>query len=163
MQKLISSGLPFLGGTPQSVSSVSLDGALIPFTPVAPPVEGWSVREHLNTQARAWSASSVRLLIGDDRDDKYVDPVWIRLRLKVMWRKMLNANALQFLIENRHLIPRGWSEYDAIGFFGTVYQNDRGESLCPVLSRVPERDRWFSGYFSLAEQWPRSRPIAYWL
>jgi hypothetical protein len=87
-----------------------------PFTP-----SGWRVEEHQKGGYLRWDPTQVRLHISkDQKNDKYV--VGNALRTELNGKSVLNANVLDYLLANPHLIPEEW-EGRAVFFWGTIYRH----------------------------------------
>lgn len=95
--------------------------------------EGWSVEHHNKSGKLTWDASKVSLYVADgQKNGKVLEGNKLRNELDL--KPVLNANVLQYLLANPHLIPEDWKT-DGNGntryifFWGTIYRDSRG-SLC---------------------------------
>lgn len=128
-----------------------------PFLP-----RGWSVITHRREASIEWNPNAVELhFIEEQRAGSLVEARLIRERVKTM--SALNLNALDFLFENRHLIPEMWKErvggcYPLIHFWGTIARTNTGEEV--VFYLVWDGKRWERGYSSLSTKWFRHTPAA---
>jgi hypothetical protein len=93
-----------------------------PFVP-----DGWEVVEHVKGGQVQWNPSKVSLwLASGQQNGGYV--VGNKLRKEVAKKSPFNANVLDYLLANPHLIPEEWKgKY--IFFWGTIYRH-RGGDLC---------------------------------
>lgn len=91
---------------------------------------------------------------------------WLKgheLREELTGKPVLNANILDALVENPHLIPDDWkADEDGntrfIYFWGTIYRG-AGDSLC-VRYLFFYDGAWIRRYFWLHDIWDGSRPAA---
>jgi hypothetical protein len=91
----------------------------------APPFipNGWSIDKHQKGGQMEWDASKVSTYFDDAQKTGGIEGH--KLRRKLANQKVLNANVLDFLLENQHLIPEEWKS-KAVFFWGTIYR------LCDV-------------------------------
>lgn len=69
----------------------------------------------------------------------------------------LNANVLDYLLKNTHLIPESWKgKY--VYFFGTVYRDSRGNLYVRYL--FWDGEQWFSFCHWLDNDWYSNNPVA---
>lgn len=96
-----------------------------PFVP-----DGWSVEEHQKGGAFKWDKETQKdalYLSKGQAGSKYLEGNKLRKELTDKSTPVLNANALDYLLANPHLIPEEWKgKY--VFFWGTVYR-DRDGSL----------------------------------
>ncbi len=110
-----------------SGSSHSIDCDADPFLP-----NGWRVDEHRRDGVVVWDPSKVSLYLSKGQEgDKYI--VGNDLRKELAKKPTMNANVLDYLLKNPHLIPEEWKKDDRgntryIFFWGTVYR-DSGDRL----------------------------------
>jgi hypothetical protein len=102
---------------------VIIDSDADPFNPWQE--YGWSVNEHMRGGVFEWDPSQVSLhAVEAPKND--IEEYKIVQQLACM--PVLNANVLDFLLRNTHLIPDEW-KMDEVGntrgiiFWGTVYRN----------------------------------------
>jgi hypothetical protein len=109
-----------------------------PFTP-----NGWKVEEHQKGGQFKWDASKVALYLSKKQQHGVIEGNKLREELK--GKPVYNANLLDYLLKNPHLIPEKWKgKY--VFFWGTVYR-DSGGSLCV-------RDLfWGGGGWSWSGRW----------
>ena len=126
-----------------------------PFTP-----EGWKVEEHNKMGQLEWDPTRVILYLSpNQKDGKYVEGN--KLRKELADKPVLNANVLDHLLANPHLIPKEWKvgEQDHaryIFFWGTIYRYSNGYLCVRCLYFVGSRWRWV--YFWLDYVWVGSGP-----
>ena len=135
----------FLSGSSEVVVKRHvIDTNADPFVP-----EGWKVEEHQTTGPRntglvEWNPSKVSLwLASGQQNGKSMQGH--KLRTEVAKKSPFNANVLDYLLANPHLIPEEWKgKY--VFFWGTIYR-DRGEDLCVrcLYWRVVRWD-WSNGW-----------------
>lgn len=117
-----------------------IDCDALPFVP-----EGWKVVEHQKGGPFNWDASQVVLHLDDDqKSGKVVEgsKLLAKLAKAIKQGDLLNANVLDFLLANPHLIPEEWKG-KAVFFWGTVYR-DRSGDLC-VRCLFWHGGRWYWG------------------
>ncbi len=122
-----------------------------PFVP-----DGWSVEEHRKGGAFKWNAEGVTLHL----DKRQENGKWIegnKLREALAGKPVLNANALDYLLANPHLIPEEWKG-KAVFFWGTIYRNRDGD-LC-VRCLVWDGVRWYWLALWLGIDWDDDDPAA---
>lgn len=122
-----------------------------PFIP-----SGWSVEEHQKMGNIKFDASKVDLYLSrPQRKNNSIEGNKLREELK--GKKVLNANVLDFLLKNPHLIPEEWKG-KAVFFWGTIYRNSRG-FLC-VRYLYWDGSKWFWGDFWLGNDFHGDLPAA---
>jgi hypothetical protein len=111
-----------LGQASIEVIAHVIDCDAAPFIP-----EGWTVDKHEKGGQFQWDASKVTLwLVKGQQNGGYV--VGNDLLKQVAKKHPFNANVLDYLLANRHLIPEEWKgKY--IPFWGTRYRGSDG-GLC---------------------------------
>jgi hypothetical protein len=128
-----------------------------PFTP-----KGWKVEEHQNGGALKWDATKVELYLDPvQRHGNYIEGN--KLRTQLVGKPVLNANVLDYLLANPHLIPDEWKKDESgntrnIFFWGTVYRYSDGDLYVRYLCwSVGEWD-WLARWLGLV--WDGYRPAA---
>lgn len=115
-----------------------------PFVP-----DGWKVEEHRKGGQFKWNAAKVALYLSK----KQQNGKWIeghKLREELKGRSVFNANLLDYLLKNPHLIPEEWKgKY--VFFWGTVYRYSDGY-LC-VRCLCWDGGRWDWDYYWLDRDW----------
>jgi hypothetical protein len=107
-----------LGGVMQSTTLPHnfIDCAADPFVP-----EDWSVEEHHKRGTFKWDPSQVRLYLSKEQQgNNYI--VGHKLRKELQGKPVLNANVLDYLLKNPHLIPEEWKG-KRVCFWGTIYRS----------------------------------------
>ncbi len=80
----------------------------------------WEVEEHRKLGELIWDASRIRLYMS--RKQKLVAGIQGNdLRIELQSKLPLNSNVLEYLMENKHLIPLEWKDTN-VYFWGTVYR-----------------------------------------
>jgi hypothetical protein len=101
---------------------------------------GWSVVEHRRGGEFEWNPEKVRLhLSPSQRDDEAIGG--LKLREELANEPVFNANLMDFLLANPHLIPEEWKG-KAIFFWGTVYRDPDGRLVVRYLYWGGSRWRW---------------------
>jgi hypothetical protein len=122
-----------------------------PFVP-----SGWKVEEHQKGGQFEWNASQVALYLSKEQQGgKVIEGNKLREGLKR--KRVYNANLLDYLLKNPHLIPEGWKgKY--VFFWGTVYRDSDGflEVRCLYWSG----SRWASKGGWLGSVWYNYDPAA---
>lgn len=94
---------------------------------------GWTVEEHKKGGQVAFDASKIALYVHDkQKNGKTIEGS--KLRKELANQPVLNANVLDYLMRNSHLIPDEWKQDKQgntryIFFWGTIYR-DSGGDLC---------------------------------
>lgn len=124
--------------------------------------DGWTVEEHQKGGTFTWDASQVELyLASGQKNGKYIEGN--KLRKELAKKPVLNANVLDYLLKNPHLIPEEWKK-DGQGntryifFWGTIYRCRDGNLYVRYLCWVGGRWDW-SGYW-LDYVWYGDNPAA---
>ena len=90
------------------------------------PYDGWKVEEHKKGGQFKWDASKVQLFLNKKQQDGgSIEGNKLRKELADM--PVYNANLLDYLLDNPHLIPEEWKG-KVICFWGTIYR-DLGDNL----------------------------------
>ena len=113
-----------------------------PFVPKA----HWTVEEHQGGGQFRWSASQVRLFLAKGQQNAR----WFtgdNLHKELAGKPVLNANVLDYLLANLHLIPEEW-EGKEVFFWGTLYRCSEGEHLGNLYIRSLRQrdDMWIQDY-----------------
>lgn len=98
-----------------------------PFTP-----NGWKVEEHKQCGKIEFGAANIEFYLSKKQGSGVIEGHKLREELK--GGPVLNANVLDYLLENPHLIPEDWKKDEHgntrfIFFWGTIYRCSGG-SLC---------------------------------
>lgn len=123
----------------------------------APPFipEGWSVEEHTGMGEIELKPGYFGLYVNDQQKNAYIEGN--KLRKDLAGKPVLNANVLDYLLKNPHLIPEEWKgKY--IFFWGTIYRNRVGD-LC-VRYLYWNDGRWHWGHYWLSSGWSSRSPAA---
>ncbi len=122
-----------------------------PFIP-----NGWSVEEHPKGGVWKWNPTKVSLYLDDNqKTGKYIGGNNLRKRLA--GKSVLNANVLDYLLKNPHLIPEEWKG-KCIFFWGTVYRYS-DVNLC-VRYLCWGGGGWYWFYCWLGINWSDDYPAA---
>ena len=117
----------------------------------------WKVAKHDHLGKLVWDASKVKLEYSSHKEGEGVsgNTLYGELSGKVL----LNANVLEFLLENEHLIPDEWRRLK-VYFWGTLYclKDEPSETFVLYLCTVGEG--WCRGTKRLTETWESSWPTA---
>lgn len=122
-----------------------------PFVP-----DGWEVVEHQRSGAFKWNAADVALHL----DKEQMDGKWIegdKLRNELANKPVLNANVLDHLLANPHLIPEEWKG-KFVFFWGTIYRDQHDNLRVRCLSCRDDRWHWGAGWFG--NSWSTRYPAA---
>jgi len=106
-----------------------------PFVP-----DGWSIEEHRKGDAFKWDPVKVSLHL----DKGQQNGKWIeghKLRKELANKPVLNANVLDYLLANPHLIPEEWKD-TLVFFWGTIYRDRDGDLCVRFLYWRSGRWRW---------------------
>lgn len=120
--------------------------------------DGWTVEAHQKGGQFVWDASKVSLYLSDgQKDGKVIEGNKLRKELKALSIPVLNANVLDYLRINQHLIPEEW-KYKAVFFWGTIYRHRGGNLFVRCLCW--SGSRWFWGSRWLNNGWDGIDPAA---
>lgn len=110
--------------------------------------EGWEVFEHIKGGQLIWRLSEVELYLCRYQKTGKIEG-W-DLRRVLQGIPIMNANVLDYLLANQHLIPEEWSDKHLF-FWGTIYRSSRGSRRkyhVRWLSRGVDKWAWCSDYLS---------------
>ena len=148
----------FLAGQSELiVKEHAIDCDAAPFVP-----DGWKVEEHQKGGSFIWDASKVELFLSESqKGGKTIEGN--KLRKELAKKLVLNANVLDYLMKNPHLIPEEWKKDEQgntryIFFGGTVYRRSSGYLCVRCLSWSD--GRWFWGGSWLDDGWSSRDPAA---
>jgi len=88
--------------------------------------DGWTVEKHIKGGKLDFDASKIELYVTEKQKDSYEKGEDLQKDLEN--KQVLNANVLDFLLKNPHLIPEDWKG-KAVFFWGTIYRDSNGD-LC---------------------------------
>lgn len=123
-----------------TIDIVDLDAK--PFVP-----KGWVTKEHLSGGQLKWDASKIALYLSEKQYGADTVP-GTELFLELVGKRPFNANFLDYLLTNQHLIPVGWRS-KRIFFWGTLYQHKDGYDCVRYLSRSDTRWVWRDSWLGL--------------
>lgn len=139
--------LSVIQGGKQKRQTIDLDAN--PFTP-----DGWTVEEHQKGGHIGFDSSAVALWLSPNQQhSKYIEGH--KLRQELANQLTLNANVLDFLLANPHLIPEDWKG-KGVFFWGTVYRHRGG--LPHVRCLHWGRDLWHWSGIWLDHSWGGDAP-----
>ncbi len=125
---------------------------------------GWTVEEHQKGGTFTWDASQVELYLASGQmNGKVIEGNRLRKELTEKSTPVLNANVLDYLLANPHLIPEEW-EKDGQGntryifFWGTVYRDCNG--CFGVRCLYWDDGGWRWSDFWLDDGWDNGNPAA---
>lgn len=128
----------------------AIDCDVAPFVP-----SGYTVESHKKGGQFVWDASKVELYLDDEQRKSFIRGT--ELLEKLEGEKVLNANVLDYLLKNPHLIPEEWKgKY--IFFWGTVYRHAGGSLYVRYLRW--DGSSWYWDYRWLGSAWNASSPAA---
>ena len=117
-----------------------IDCNVEPFIP-----DGWKVEEHRKGGQLEWNAEKISLYLSENqKDGNYTEGN--KLRKELENKPVLNANVLDYLLKNPHLIPEEWkSKY--VFFWGTAYRNSDGNLVVRYLNWNGGKWNWNYNWF----------------
>ena len=133
-----------LGYATITVVEHAIDCDVQPYTP-----DGWSVEDHQKGGVWKWDVSQVELYLADSQKNGKSIPGH-ELRKDLAKKPVMNANVLDYLLANPHLIPEEWKD-KSVFFWGTIYRNAVGD-LC-VRSLYWGGGTWYWVYRWLVSDW----------
>ncbi len=110
-----------------------------PFIP-----DGWEVEQHYIGGLLEWNAKKAELYLSKKQKDGNL----IRgnkLRKELKNKPTLNANVLDHLLKNPHLIPEEWKD-KCVFFWGTVYRDPEGDLMPRCLCWDGDEWDWRFGW-----------------
>lgn len=128
-----------------------------PFIP-----DGWKVEQHELGGSFKWDPAQVQFYLSEpQRKEKSIEGN--KLRKELEGKPVLNANVLDYLLANPHLIPEEWKKDEKgrtryIFFWGTIYRDSRG-GLC-VRCLYWDGGRWDWDCDWLGVDWSVRGPAA---
>lgn len=87
------------------------------------PYDGWNVEEHKKGGQFTWDPTKVALFLSKKQQEGSIEGN--KLRKEMADQPVYNANLLDYLLDNPHLIPEEWKG-KAVFFWGTIYRNSDG-------------------------------------
>lgn len=108
--------------------------------PVCP--DGWKVEEHRKGGQLEWDVSKIQLYLSKGQKDGNWTP-GNKLRKELEGKSVLNANVLDYLLKNPHLIPEEWKN-KYVFFWGTVYRYSAGNLVVRFLRWDGDEWDWYS-------------------
>lgn len=122
-----------------------------PFVP-----DGWKVIEHKKGGHLKWDPAKISLYLPEkQRDGKVIEGNKLRKELEKM--PVINANVLDYLLANPHLIPEEWKgKY--VFFWGTIYRFSDGDLCVRYLYWLG--DGWYWIFLWLGFGWHSHDPAA---
>lgn len=126
------------------------------------PYDGWKVEEHKKGGQFVWDPKKVALFLSKKQQDgNSIEGNKLRKELEGI--RVLNANLLDYLLDNPHLIPEEWKKDEKgntlyIFFFGTVYRYSDGRLYVRYL--FFDEGHWQQGSNWLGFNWGSDNPSA---
>ncbi len=108
------------------------------------PYDGWKVEEHKKGGQFAWDPTKVALFLSKKQQESG-SIEGNKLRKELADQPVYNANLLDYLLDNPHLIPDEWKG-KTVFFWGTIYRISGG-GLC-VRCLI-----WFGGHWKQDDNW----------
>lgn len=136
-----------------SITEVShvIDCDANPFIP-----DGFIVEEHRQGGSLQWDPTKVSLYFtAGQKDGKVIQGN--ELRKEMTKKSVMNANVLDYLLANPHLIKEKWKSM-FVSFWGTIYRNDNGLMYVRYLYWSASRWRW--SIIWLGNDWHSCSPAA---
>ncbi|MEK7543063.1 MAG: hypothetical protein AAB503_02050 [Patescibacteria group bacterium] len=120
------------------------------------PNSSWKVEEHRKGGFWKWNENNVILYLSEQQQKKKVIS-GNDLRKELTDKPVLNANVLNYLLKNPHLIPEVWKG-KFIFFWGTIYRDSDGILSVRYLNWYG--DRWYWSWVWLENVWGEFCPAA---
>lgn len=141
----------FLAGLSEVVQRNVIDCDADPFL-----AQGWMVEKHTKGGRFQWDVSKVELwLANGQKNDTLIQGN--KLRKELAKKSNFNANVLDYLLANSHLIPEEWKG-KKVFFWGTVYRDPLGNQCVRYL--YWSGGRWRSHYNGPNCYWDDNNPAA---
>ncbi len=128
-----------------------------PFIP-----NGWRVEEHKKGGQFVWDPTKVELYLSkSQKDGKTIEGN--KLRKELENDPVFNANLLDYLLKNPHLIPEEWKKDEKgntrdIFFWGTIYRDSDGSLYVRCLYWCDGQWNWRCGWLGFG--WDDYAPAA---
>lgn len=125
------------------------------------PYDGWKVEEHKKGGQFKWDPAKVQLFLHKKQQGGSIEGNKLRKELADM--PVYNANLLDYLLDNPHLIPDEWKVDEKgntrfIFFWGTIYRDSDGSLYVRYL--YFRGGRWQQGNFWLGNDFDCNDPSA---
>ena len=122
--------------------------------PYAP--DGWSIAENHGSGQLEWNSSRIQLyLSASQKSGRYIRGY--KVRKELAGKKVLNANALDFLLAHQDLIPKSWKGKN-VYFWGTIYVDKTGDRLVRSLYWHESSGSWNWNASGLSQVWNENHP-----
>ena len=136
--------LPVIRGTAEVVAKRHvIDCDVDPFTP-----NGWKVEEHRKDGQLEWDPEKITLHLDDAQKNGVIEGNDLRSNFKNV--PVLNANVLDYLLANPHLISEEWKD-KYVFFWGTIFRRHDGYLYVRFLGWSGDEWSWF--YSWLGSGW----------
>lgn len=112
------------------------------------------VKKHRKGGMFEWTPDNIRLCFASEQKNSDTDSPDLRKELTNQY--VLNANVLDYLLANQHLIPEEWAN-KYVFFLGTIYQYRHG-GLCVRYLRW-YINSWTSNTYPLNHKWDDEDPV----
>ena len=122
---------------------------------------GWKMEKHQKGGSFKWDPKQVQLYLSPNQHGKSIEGN--KLRTELEGKPVFNANLLDYLLKNPHLIPEEWKQDEQgrtryIFFWGTIYRSSDGDLYVRYLCW--DDGRWFWHYYWLGRVWGDVDPAA---
>lgn len=117
--------------------------------------DGWSVENHQKGGQLKWDPASIELYFSSAQETCGIRGVNLLEELKD--KPMMNANVIEFLIANPHLLPEEWKD-KFVYFWGTIYWDSNGDFCVRYLDTNDTVLNW--GFRMLRLEINNSSPAA---
>jgi hypothetical protein len=131
-----------------------IDCDIGPFVP-----KFWSVEAHRMGGRFTWDESKVELWLANIQQSVEGIKGVTLLHTELAGKPVLNATALEFLLNNQHLVPMEWRGKTVV-FWGTIFRNSVGDKLVRGMSYSDEFGGWAGCAKGLDEIWHSDCPAA---
>lgn len=116
--------------------------------------KGWGIVEHRKGGQLEWSHEKILLYTPEAQEVEYI--FGNALRKELTGKRVLNACALDYLLDNSHLIPEECKDKRVL-FWGTIY-HDCNRYLCVRYLFCDELGKWKWDVFRLSGALYRESP-----
>jgi hypothetical protein len=116
----------------------------------------WTIEEHRETGTLIWSPDQVQLYLSDtQRRRGFIHGH--KLRKELEHKPVLNANVLDHLLANPHLIPLAWRS-KFISFWGTIFRLGHSSGRLCVRHLFWHIEEWCWGWHWFGDGWNLRMP-----
>lgn len=119
------------------------------------PYDRWKVEKHKKGGKFKWDVSKVQLFLSEDQQNRSIEGN--NLRKELSNQPVCNANVLDYLLDNPHLVPEEWKG-KTVCFWGTIYYHFDGRRYVRCI--ICEGGRWRQDFCWIGNYFGAKHPSA---